>query len=258
MPPDPARTSNYLQYLPAIFSEKPFLGRFLLAFEQVLTGLEEAESEPKRGLEETIAQINKLFDPSEITEVFDPNNPAQKETLQDFLRWLEGWTVLSLRADWTLEQQRAFLANIIPLYRRRGTKENLTQLLKIYTGGLEPIITEPEDTPFQIGVHSTVGVDTQIGGSIPHYFQVYVKIPSLELETLKRQRQIVSALIDLQKPAHTYYDLAIEFRTMQIGVRSTIGENTILGSIPDFETLQIGVYSTVGEDTILGQLPTET
>jgi hypothetical protein len=35
----PEQSSSYLQHLPAIFSEDPLLGRFLLAFEQVLTGL---------------------------------------------------------------------------------------------------------------------------------------------------------------------------------------------------------------------------
>ena len=68
---DPTKTSSYLQYLPAIFSEKtaaeiaPFVGRFLLAFEQILTGLAGSESEPQQGLEEIIADIPKLFDPAQ-------------------------------------------------------------------------------------------------------------------------------------------------------------------------------------------------
>ena len=54
--------------------------------------------------------------------------------------WLAGWVALGLRADWTEAQKRDFLANIVPLYRRRGTKENLAELLRIYTG-LSPVIT---------------------------------------------------------------------------------------------------------------------
>ena len=122
---DPTKTSSYLQYLPAIYSEKtaaeiaPFVGRLLLAFEQILTGLAASESEPQQGLEEIIADIPKLFDPAQT-----PN--------REFLQWLAGWVALSLRADWTLDQQREFLARIVPLYRRRGTKQNLAELLKIY------------------------------------------------------------------------------------------------------------------------------
>ena len=224
---DPTKTSSYLKYLPAIYSEKtreelaPFVGRFLLAFEQILTGLSGSEIEPFQGLEEIIADIPKIFD------------PAQTPTLE-FLQWLAGWVSLSLRADWTLEQQREFLARIVPLYRRRGTKQNLAELLSIYTG-LEPIITEAEDTIFQIGVHSTIGKDTQISGSAPHHFRVSVTIPNPDPSTLQRQYQIVTALIEQEKPAHTTYDLDFEHSTMQIGVRSTIGVDTLLGQLPKEE-----------------------
>jgi len=217
---DPQSASRYLEDLPAIFSEEPFLGRFLLAFEQVLTGLPGLagrEPEPPYGLEEIIATVATLFDP--------------KETREEFLPWLAGWVALGLRADWTEGQKRDFLANIVPLYRRRGTQENLAELLRLYTG-LSPVVTAAGEADFQIGVHSTVGVDTQIGGSVPHFFHVSVTMPNPDPDTLKRQNQIATALIELQKPAHTDYELEIVFRTMQIGVRSTIGVNTLLGSVP--------------------------
>jgi phage tail-like protein len=169
------------------------------------------------GLEEIIAAIGTLFDP--------------KETREDFLPWLASWVALGLRADWTELQQRDFLAKIVPLYRRRGTKENLAELLRIYTG-LSPVITAVVETDFQIGVHSAIGVDTQIGGGAPHFFHVSVTMPNPDPATLQRQRQIATALIELQKPAHTDYDLDILFNTIQIGVRSTIGRDTLLGSVP--------------------------
>jgi phage tail-like protein len=203
MPIDPQATSSYLQNLPAIFSEEdPFLGRFLLAFEQVLTGLPGVEEgrdlPPSHGLEEIIATMATLFDP--------------KETREEFLPWLASWVALGLRADWTPDQKRNFLANVVPLYRRRGTKENLRELLRIYTG-LDPVITGVVETD-------------------PHFFRVSVTISNPDAATLQRQFQIATALIDLQKPAHTDYELEILHETMQIGVRSTIGVNTLLGSLP--------------------------
>lgn len=267
--PDP--TSSYLQDIPAIFSEEPLLGRFLLAFEQVLTGVKGSQTIPQKGLEEIIASISKLFAPLEMSDIVSdiaqlsaPNpgetfNPSEME--KEFLQWLAGWVALSLRADWTPDQQRQFLANIVSLYRYRGTKDNLAKLLEIYTNGLQPIITEPQDTPFQIRniltlgtktqipfeinefqIHEplTVGVNTQIGGAVPHYFHVKVKIPKLKLADLDRQREIISALIDLQKPAHTYYDLELQLAdTVQVGVEtgnsyigSYEGKEMVLGSIP--------------------------
>jgi phage tail-like protein len=208
--------SSYLQYLPAIFSEDPFLGRFLLAFEQVLSGLPDVDEEPRVGLEQTIAGLATLFDP--------------KETREEFLPWLAGWVALSLRADWTLEQQRGFLADIVPLYRSRGTRDNLIKLLRIYTGGT-PTIDEGAIDTFQIGVRSTIGKDTIIGEPPPHFFRVRVTLENLKPDPAERKRQehVARAVIDLQKPAHTAYELAISSDTMKIGERSRIGKDTLIG-----------------------------
>ena len=213
----PTATSSLLNLLPSIFSEGPFLGRFLLAFEHVLIGLDSGEPAPGEGLEETIAQIASLFD--------------ARETPEEFIPWLAGWVALGLRADWTVAQKRDFLAKIVPLYRRRGTKENLAELLRIYTG-LTPVITGVDDTEFQIGVHSTIGKDTQIEGSPPHRFRVRATMPQAAPALKQRQIQIANALIELQKPAHTTYELFIGSNTLRIGVRSTIGRDTLVGTEP--------------------------
>ncbi|HKQ79345.1 MAG TPA: phage tail protein [Blastocatellia bacterium] len=212
--------SGYLQYLPAIFSEDPFLGQFLLAFEEVLTGYHGAQ-EP--GLEEMIAGMAAFFDP--------------RQTREDFLPWLAGWAAFSLRADWTLEQQRNFLADVVPLYRTRGTKENLIELLRLYTIGA-PTIDEGEITTLQIGVRSRIGVDTLIGEPPTHFFRVRITLEgTAEPAVRDRQLQIARALIDLQKPAHTSYEVKISSNTMKLGAsyaneeraRSTIGKDTLIG-----------------------------
>ncbi len=191
-----------LSLLPAIYREDPLLGRYLLAFEQVLLGLER-----------TIDEIGTLFDP--LT------------TREEFLPWLSSWMAFTLRADLDVQQQRAFLARVIPLYRRRGTRQNLQELLSIFTRGI-PTVTETT-SEMEIGEASTLGVDTFIGGGPPHYFRVTVRLPKAEPEAQLRQSGIARALIDLEKPAHTYYDLDVVFPTMQIGKTSTIGVDTLLG-----------------------------
>ena len=230
--------SSYLEYLPTLFHQEPALGGFLLAFEKVLSGSVDVESEPKQGLEDTIAKIDKLFSPNDIFHFFDLDSnvnfseldEATKHTIKDFLQWLAGWTALNLRADWGIEKQKEFIANIVSLYRGRGTKQNLEKLLEIYTG-LIPIIKEPDDKSFQIGKYSRIGKDTYIGdGGKPHFFSVNVTIPPPpDEESLRRRRLIIRALIDLQKPAHTDYEVNIFSQPMQINVRSTVGRNTFLG-----------------------------
>ena len=46
-----------------------------------------------------------------------------------------------------------------------------------------------------------------------------------------RQIAITRALIELEKPAHTDYELDWIYPTMQIGVHSTVGVDTLLGTV---------------------------
>ncbi|MGI0484840.1 phage tail protein [Pantanalinema rosaneae CENA516] len=226
--------SSLLNYLPAIYqTEDPgnFLGKFLLVFEDVLLGRQDT-SPP--GLEQTIASIFTLLDP--------------ESTREEFLPWLAGWVALTLRSDWDIDRKRRLIANVIPLYRHRGTADNLKTLLTIYTGGLSPDIQEPEDEPFQIRPIDEnplqLGVSTRIGGSIPYYFRVILNLPIPDKAEQQRQYDIVSALVDLQKPAHTFYDLEIRLNTMRIDGDPPgttphsndpiqVGVNTLLGQIPN-------------------------
>jgi phage tail-like protein len=171
-------------YLPAIYREQPFVGQYLWAFEQVLLDLEQQ-----------IGSIASIFDP--------------QETREEFLPWLSSWVAFTLRQDLDTEQQRRFLARIIPLYRRRGTLKNLQDLLSIFTTGV-PAIVESSD---------------------PHHFHATLRHTPAEPDELLREISIAHALIDLEKPAHTFYDVDFLFPTMQIGVTSHIGVDTLLGTI---------------------------
>lgn len=233
MPSTPTRTpSSLLEYLPAIYQADPFLGQFLLAFEKILLGIKDEVPFPEiennrnflpNGLEEIIAGVATYFDP--------------QQTPDEFLSWLASWTALSLRADVNPIIQRQFIANIIKHYQLRGTKTNLEELLRIFVLG-KPSVIETAEAEFQIGVHSTIGKDTYLGGGPPHFFTVTIALAE-ELKSkpqeLARQLEIANALIQLEKPAHTDYKLIpIYPGTIQIGNKdsSVLGINTILGTMP--------------------------
>jgi phage tail-like protein len=224
----PEPLSSYLQHLPAIFHETAaeeaqadlphFLGRFLLAFEKLLSGLGDPQHP---GVEERLDRIHQLFDP--------------QTTPEDFLPWLAGWVALSLRDDWQTEAKRRFIGYAVALYRLRGTRQGLKLALATYSGFAPDSIdiTERHD-PLVVGVHSTVGVDTIIGGAPPYSFWVTMNVPAnwrpAPGESATRQQAIVRAIIDQEKPAHTVYNLRFNSPTIIVGVRSTVGVDTILGT----------------------------
>lgn len=219
---------SLLRYLPAIYRQpdeqgEHFLRDLLAAFEKVLFGRADAVSIPddwpalghRRGtpvrfesLEELIGGISALFDP------LGPESNRDASTRDEFLPWLAQWTALSLRADLDPEHQRKFIARAISLYARRGTKGNLDELLGIFTFGARKIDDE----------------------KAPHHFSVTLSLtnpgedPKNQTERILRRMAIASALVDLEKPAHTSYDIKFtDYASMEIGRVSTIGVDTLLG-----------------------------
>jgi len=201
--------SRYLDHLPAIFRQDPFLGRFLLAFETVLIG----RSPDRPGLETTIGRIADYVDPA--------------TTEPEFLPWLAGWVALSLRADWSEATRRDFIQQIVPLYRLRGTPAGLQRVLELYTGEQGRVeVLDNFDVP-------------------AHYFQVRITLSEADPGLLRRKQQIARAIIDQEKPAQTFYGLQLATRTMRLvstalQQRETtadytppllvLGENTLLGT----------------------------
>jgi phage tail-like protein len=186
-----------LDYLPAIYQEDLFLKQFLQPFEDILFG-----SVAEQGIEEKIAQIPNLFDPNQTPT-------------EEFLSWLAEWAAFSVRADLEPVQQRAFIARVIPLYRGRGTMSNLMELLTIFVKA-QPTIRD------------------DLGEDKHHFFEVEINISGdLEEKLQSRQIEIARSIIDLEKPAHTYYKLTPKIlSTIKIGAQSTIGINTVLGTPP--------------------------
>ncbi|HEX7240856.1 MAG TPA: phage tail protein [Longimicrobiaceae bacterium] len=229
----PGQASSYLDHLPAVFREGAaegapnFLGRFLLAFEHLLTGLGDP-AEP--GLDELLDRVPDYLDPDRAPT--------------EFLDWLAGWVALTLRGDLDTAASvgsgdearaarerramaRTLIASAVPLYRLRGTRRGLEELIRLFTGGLSPTITEMTAS-LQIGVSSRIGEDTLLDGGAPHFFQVLLRLPQPNPEARRRFEELARAIIDVEKPAHTRYDLDVLTPAMQLGLHSQVGVDTLL------------------------------
>jgi phage tail-like protein len=216
--------STYHQYLPAILQQDIFLGQFLLAFEKILSGLDEspskeqiitAKSQDIPGLEEIIDNIHLYFNP--------------QRTPEEFLPWLAGWVALSLRNDWQVEVKKAFIQKIVKLYRLRGTKQGLIEILKIYLQNS--------------GFGENVEVFDQFE-HFPHYFQVQLTLPDRDPDKYWRQAKIAKAIIDQEKPAQTFYTLKILVPTMQLTKRSHVAYPFKLFAPPQNQRFAVEIIIT--------------
>jgi len=182
---------NLVRFLPGIFQrEDPtggnFLRDFLWIFQHIIDG------------------INQKIDG--VHEIFDPH-----ETPAEFLPWLASWSAFTIDENWPEEQRRELIKKAMEFYRIRGTKKGLINWLELFTG-TTPTILENEwpFKGFQIGVASTIGVDSIILPPVntAHCFIVEFPIHADDItdEMIIRIHDIIQA----QKPAHTTYFLRFQ------------------------------------------------
>lgn len=240
-------TSSYLEHLPAIFSDEaifsgedgaaPFAGRFLLAFEKLLSGLGDP-GEP--GLEEILEGIRDpgggvLLAGTERYFTPGPGLGERERAPAEFLEWLAGWVALARRDGWSEEQERRVLSRIVPLYAARGTRDGVREALALFTGlpseAIEIVEHDASDV-FQLDVTSTLGRDSRLGGGTARAFHFEVRIPLAEAVGTEGA---IRAILDQEKPAHTTYDLDLGPHDPDLGAR-----------------MRIEVNSTIDVDTVLG------
>lgn len=224
--------SGYLAHLPAILHQGSFMGRFLLAFEAVLSG---NVKEPDGYAEELPLGLEAVLD--DIASYFTP-----EEAPEGFLPWLSQWVARSISDDWSVETTRAMLSQAVALYKTRGTRQGIQDVLNVCLGTSSSLsgatVTEVNDD------------------ARPHYFEVTLVVTERNPSELAKKARQVRAIVDQEKPAHTYYSLTIQYPGLRInndpagypdiGPGVIIGETTVLGTMTASATeLKTGV---IGEE----------
>jgi phage tail-like protein len=171
--------SSYLKYLPAIYSQSDFMGRFLLVFEDIW------------------GPIEAMLD--NISSYFDPNLAPE-----ELLPWLASWVNLVLDETWPLERRRQLVGSAVELFQWRGTVKGLRDYLRIYAGVEPEIIEDYGGIP--LDERSRLGWNTVLGEARPYTFTVVMKPSSSSAVDLDKVR----AIIDAEKPAHTDYTVRLE------------------------------------------------
>jgi len=189
--------SLYAKFLPAIYQELDFVGRFLKIFEQAF--------------EPAVNSLDTLW------AYLDPITAPQG--LLPFLAHWVGWTPQSYLP---LNRQRDLIRNAMQIYRWRGTRRGLRFYLHLATGlPLDDDLVREEDK--HIGISESfhrgfivgearMGQDATLGGGQPYHFNVQIYVDDLE----RVDEQLVRSVIEQEKPAFCTYSL-------KVGVRQTVG-----------------------------------
>lgn len=182
--------SHLMNFLPVLYREVDFIGRFIKIFEQ--------------GVEPVIQSFNVMW------ANLDPLTAP--EALLPFLAHWVGWPI---NKSWSLKQQRRLIHRAVELYRWRGTRKGLRLYLHLYTG--LPLdehlsteaekhisITEPFGQGFILG-EAELGTAV-LGGGQPYHFIVRLR-PD---RTREIDEQLVKKIIEQEKPAFCTYELSID------------------------------------------------
>lgn len=218
--------SRYLEHLPAVLRGDPSSGRpaegsfldlYLRVFEAFLSGREDTPS--VRSLEGGIAEFPEALDPG--------------RTPPDFLRYLASWVGLDFDENWSLEKKRLWLERIVPLYKRRGTKQALSEYLAVFVGHQARILEPPGGFELADPDSSTLGETTFLGGPPAYFFQVRIRYgfdEPFENEVFQNLVVGTRTIVDREKPAHTYYELDVRTPGFILGEagHSELGETTLL------------------------------
>ena len=207
-------------------------------------------------------RIGKLPDSLSPGSVFfdlptEAGREEEAEQKKQYMDWFAGWVNLVLSEEWDHEHKREILKKIFPLYRKRGTLEGLAEYLRIYAGGSITIMDDhpslqngdiyssivgvnmiiggfPPDIPAMVvGSISQVDNDSIIDGFPPYFFVVRAAVSESGPAALREKRKAITRILDMEKPAHTWYRLTVTGPTFKLHddflqAVATLGHNTII------------------------------
>jgi phage tail-like protein len=181
----------YMEFLPILYREVDFIGRFMKIFEQAFQPIVDS-------YKVMWANLDPLTAP------------------QALLPFMAHWVAWQVDSVWDLQQQRRLIRRAVELYRWRGTRKGLRLYLHLYTGlpldehlpneaDKHISITEPFGPSFIIG-------DAQLGNAVLAGGQPYHFIVRLRSNIYSGiiNEQLIERIIEQEKPAFCTYELSIE------------------------------------------------
>ncbi|WP_396613696.1 phage tail protein (plasmid) [Haloferax sp. S1W] len=253
--------TSYLRHMPEIYQEDEQSAAFL---ERYLSVMESSFVD----IESEIESLGTHFDPYGVSS--------------ESLAWLEGWLAADLAQEWPESARRELLARAPELYKKRGTKAGLLELIGLYLRHTNPRVSTPSYRS-AFGASRTPGDDTVASGDpttlkgdrdggLSDYRLFFVErndLDTVDPDVVERQYgsflsgsrsfalfcgsldsdeqvEALQKIIDAESPAHvngTVVEMEDEF---------TLGDSSFLGLNSHLASREFTMgEARLGEDTVL-------
>ncbi|MDD3023038.1 MAG: phage tail protein [Syntrophomonadaceae bacterium] len=197
---------SYLEYLPAVYQDdkesRDFLERFLSLFSSLILDMEEE-----------IYNISRLFDARVVSG--------------PFLKWLAGWLDIAVDESWDEGALRQLIIKAPELYRMRGTRQGIKEILDIYAGE-RPLIVEHFQYKYLQEDVELKDLMTRLYGQDPYCFHVLLK---QEHVPTAAKYEGIQKILDDEKPAFTEARLIVLQPWIYMDMHTYLGINTYLSEL---------------------------
>lgn len=201
--------TSYLRYLPSIYQNdkksKDFLERYLSIYETILMNMEEK-----------IDKVSQYFDPDYVTG--------------DFLKWLLSWMKISVSDGWSDDKLKLLLKRCSEIYKIRGTRKGLKEIIELYTGR-RPYIIEFYEVKNSLKNPELESLFNKLYNISPYSFCVLIE--ASVVRNTKSQLE-VEKIINSEKPAFTEGNLILLEDNMCLDSHCYMGINSILAKSAKF------------------------
>ena len=208
---------TWLTYLPEVYQADPagkdFTERFLSVFQSLYDDLDEE-----------IRTVSRCLDPDAVG--------------REYLEWLAGWLDVEDVYLWSEEQLRTLVRRGMELYRIRGTRRYVCEMVRLYTGQEPWVVEHGEIEPFlaDAGQASTL---RELYGESP--YMVTLVLDGSALQNSDAHRALLH-IIDSAKPAWIEVNLVVLKPYIFLDKYSYLGMNSALNR---YRPLNLDGYSAL-------------
>jgi phage tail-like protein len=194
-------------------------------------------------------------------------------TPPEALAWLAGFLGLAFDQRWSVAVRRRLIADLMPLFRQRGTVAGLRRFITLVTG-VEPVIVEQ----FRLrggavighaepgGSRAIVGAGLRVGGrvgdpalapldqaAVDDAFETHAHRFTVMLPALLNDDTLALAdwVLERHRPAHTLVTLCSAGSGLRVGRGLHVGLTSVVGRSSGWQTLQLGA-TALGRDAVVG------